>query len=62
VKSEHTEYAQQEVVDPKAVRGFYRVALPDGRIQLVKYRADENGFVTDVSYQGQATYPEEKNL
>ena len=62
VKSEHTDYAQPEVADSKTVRGFYRVDLPDGRIQLVKYRADKNGFVADVAHQGQAMYPEEKIL
>merc|ERR1711981_661184 len=39
--------------------GEYRVNLPDGRVQIVTYKADENGFVADVKYEGEATYPEE---
>ena len=45
--------------------GSYEVALPDGRIQVVTYVADENGFVADVSYKGtiqpdDKTYPSPK--
>ena len=39
--------------------GEYRVNLPDGRVQIVTYTADENGFISDVKYEGQAVYPEE---
>ena len=43
------------------VLGSYSVALPDGRIQHVKYTADNyNGYVADVSYEGVAAYPEVK--
>ncbi|KAK6623145.1 hypothetical protein RUM43_008997 [Polyplax serrata] len=46
------------VSDGDIIRGEYRVQLPDGRIQIVKYTADwKNGFNADVSYQGQPTYP-----
>jgi len=35
------------------------VALPDGRIQTVNYHVDGyGGYVADVSYSGQAAYPE----
>lgn len=32
-------------------RGEYHILLPDGRVQSVKYRADEQGFHADVSYE-----------
>merc|ERR1711970_978482 len=40
--------------------GEYQVALPDGRIQYVKYTADGNygGTVMDVSYKGEARHPD----
>merc|ERR1712106_1146592 len=40
------------------VKGSYSVALPDGRIQTVKYTSDNyNGYVADVSYEGTPVYP-----
>lgn len=33
-----------------ATNGEYRVKLPDGRIQIVSYTADENGYKADVRY------------
>merc|ERR1712106_1214194 len=40
------------------VQGSYTVALPDGRIQTVKYTSDNyNGYVADVSYEGTPVYP-----
>merc|ERR1711874_575389 len=40
--------------------GEYQVALPDGRIQYVKYTADGNygGTVMEVSYKGEARHPD----
>ncbi len=40
------------------VQGEYRVALPDGRTQIVTYHADnEGGFIADVKYEGVPQYP-----
>merc|ERR1712128_298152 len=40
------------------VQGSYSVALPDGRIQTVKYTSDNyNGYVADVSYEGTPVHP-----
>ncbi|XP_061725260.1 GATA zinc finger domain-containing protein 4-like isoform X2 [Cydia pomonella] len=33
-----------------ATNGEYRVRLPDGRMQIVSYTADENGYKADVRY------------
>lgn len=47
-----------QVSDGDVIRGEYRVQLPDGRLQIVKYTADwKNGFNADVSYQGEPNYP-----
>merc|ERR1719400_1150641 len=41
------------------VQGSYSVALPDGRIQHVKYSSNGyDGYVADVTYEGTAVYPE----
>ena len=54
----YNNYGQQEQSDGKAVTGSYRVDLPDGRTQIVTYKADEYGFVADVKYEGDAKYPD----
>ena len=41
------------------MRGEYSVALPDGRIQHVKYHADSvHGNVMEVTYEGEAHHPD----
>ncbi|XP_064079724.1 cuticle protein 7-like [Macrobrachium nipponense] len=51
-------YAHDENSDGKVTSGSYRVNLPDGRTQLVKFTADShNGYVAQVEYQGEAVYP-----
>uniref|UniRef100_A0A0P6GVE9 Cuticle protein n=1 Tax=Daphnia magna TaxID=35525 RepID=A0A0P6GVE9_9CRUS len=62
VKDEETynDFVHSEKSDGKVISGSYRVELPDGRTQIVNYRADENGNVADVIYEGEAQYPDEK--
>lgn len=50
--------AHQQESDGVATVGSYRVNLPDGRVQVVTYRADVNGYVADVQYEGVPIYPE----
>ncbi|XP_026687890.1 cuticle protein 19.8-like isoform X2 [Diaphorina citri] len=53
-----TDYSHNAISDGDQVKGEYRVQLPDGRLQIVKYLADwKTGFHADVSYQGEAQYP-----
>ncbi|XP_037089808.1 cuticle protein 7-like [Pollicipes pollicipes] len=48
------EFAANENSDGKQTTGFYTVALPDGRIQTVKYTVDDyGGFNAEVSYEGE---------
>jgi len=56
----YNNFGQQETSDGKVVSGSYHVALPDGRIQTVSYKADSYGYVADVKYSGEAKYPEYK--
>nr|CAH0109884.1 unnamed protein product [Daphnia galeata] len=62
VKDDYTynDYAHQESSDGKGyVSGSYKTLLPDGRTQIVTYKADDySGYVADVKYEGYAKYPE----
>ncbi|XP_059352694.1 cuticle protein 10.9-like isoform X4 [Daphnia carinata] len=57
-KESYNDFDHSEKSDSYGVTGSYRVALPDGRTQIVTYRADENGYTADVKYEGEAKYPE----
>ncbi len=62
VKDDYS-YANFEAAESRDgynTQGSYRVNLPDGRVQIVTYTADGNGFVADVKYEGEAQYPEYK--
>lgn len=47
------DYGHKESSDGEVVTGTYYVLLPDGRKETVKYKADGNGYVADVSYEGE---------
>eukprot|EP00094_Tigriopus_californicus_P010491 TCALIF_10120-PA protein Name:"Similar to resilin Pro-resilin (Drosophila melanogaster)" AED:0.22 eAED:0.22 QI:0/0/0/0.66/0.5/0.33/3/0/266 len=51
-------FAQNENRDNYATNGEYRVALPDGRTQIVSYNVADaySGYVADVRYEGEANY------
>ena len=50
-----TNFGHQEERDGYATKGSYKVNLPDGRVQIVKYVADDyNGFNAEVTYEGEA--------
>ena len=55
-------FGQNENRDGYATHGSYRVALPDGRTQIVTYSVADaySGYVADVKYEGVAQYPEYK--
>ncbi|XP_047118568.1 mucin-1-like [Schistocerca piceifrons] len=46
-----SDFAHEESAQQEGIKGQYRVLLPDGRQQVVSYRADETGFRPEVSYQ-----------
>jgi len=63
VKDDYTSnnYGQNEDRNGATITGSYYVALPDGRLQKVTYSVDAyGGYVADVSYEGEAQYPEAK--
>merc|ERR1712128_349007 len=50
-------FAQEEQRDGYSTSGSYRVALPDGRTQVVNYRTDgDSGNIQDVTYEGVPSY------
>ncbi|KAK3862466.1 hypothetical protein Pcinc_031673 [Petrolisthes cinctipes] len=55
------QFAHQQSQENNATSGEYRVALPDGRTQIVRYTADENGYNAKVSYEGVAVHPDKDN-
>lgn len=51
-------FSHNEDSDGKVTQGQYSVLLPDGRKQIVSFRADhELGYVAEVTYEGIAQYP-----
>ncbi|XP_042893525.1 cuticle protein 19-like [Penaeus japonicus] len=63
VKDDYTgnDFGHQETRDGYDTQGSYYVLLPDGRLQKVTYTVKgDSGFVAEVSYEGEAQYPEYK--
>merc|ERR1711875_144329 len=57
----YTDFSEHRAGDEYGnIVGEYQVALPDGRIQYVKYTADGNygGTIMEVSYKGEARHPD----
>ena len=42
-------------------KGEYKVKLPDGRVQVVSYEADQAGFRPRITYEGVAVLPEKQH-
>uniref|UniRef100_A0A0P5JN20 Cuticle protein n=1 Tax=Daphnia magna TaxID=35525 RepID=A0A0P5JN20_9CRUS len=59
-KESYNDFDHSEKSEANVVTGSYRVALPDGRTQIVTYKADSYGYTADVKYEGEARYPEYK--
>merc|ERR1711953_1044253 len=55
----NSNFQAKEERDGFSTLGSYRVALPDGRIQIVTYTANKDGYVAEVTYEGKAVYPED---
>ncbi|CAG0896469.1 unnamed protein product [Darwinula stevensoni] len=49
-------YSHAEQRKGKDTQGEYRVKLPDGRTQIVTYKADAYGYRPVVRYEGQVKY------
>ncbi|KAJ9594463.1 hypothetical protein L9F63_014075, partial [Diploptera punctata] len=46
------QFGQEESRQDDTARGVYRVLLPDGRLQIVEYQADLEGYKPQIKYEG----------
>ncbi|EEB15898.1 protein rtoA, putative [Pediculus humanus corporis] len=46
-----TEFGHKESRENESARGAYHVLLPDGRMQIVQYEADETGYRPQIRYE-----------
>ncbi|XP_076061332.1 uncharacterized protein LOC143037102 [Oratosquilla oratoria] len=61
--SSDNDFGHQETRDDDRTDGSYFVYLPDGRLQKVVYFVDgDSGFVPEVTYEGEAHYPEPESI
>lgn len=53
VKDRHSgdDFSHIQKQENGSVKGSYKVRLPDGRIQVTKYVADDTGYHADVTYE-----------
>lgn len=51
------DFGHEEASKLGKVNGEYRVLLPDDRLQVVSYSADQNGYVADVKYADGSSSP-----
>jgi len=53
-----SEFSQEESRQDEYAQGSYRVLLPDGRLQIVEYEADQEGYKPQIRYEDTgAGYP-----
>ncbi|KAK9886855.1 hypothetical protein WA026_018504 [Henosepilachna vigintioctopunctata] len=54
------DFSHTQSQNEKATRGEYRVKLPDGRVQIVSYTADKDGYKADVKYEDEILRAQQK--
>ncbi|TRY72173.1 hypothetical protein TCAL_08450 [Tigriopus californicus] len=60
VKDERSgnDFSRVEDSSGRVTTGSYKVALPDGRVQIVNYVADASGYKATVTYEGVPVFPD----